>query len=150
MSFIDIPTGLEKTIYMDIANRLHSAAISLLREARKQDIDSGLTPERLSILSILVFTGPKTINQLAEMEQVSAPAITRTVKSLDKLGYVIKSRSKNDQRVVYVAATRKSQQVLEEARKNRVHTIGSRIRALDDEQLQILKQATEILSSLEQ
>ncbi|NVK21473.1 MAG: MarR family transcriptional regulator [Kangiellaceae bacterium] len=140
-----MPEGLEQNQCNDIANQLHSLAVNLLRDARKHDAQSGLTPERLSILSVLVFTGPKTINQLAEMEQVSAPAITRTVKSLEKLGYVIKSRSKNDQRVVYVAATRKSQQTLEDARKFRVKEIANRLQSLDSNQMQQIQNAINIL-----
>lgn len=145
MKKLDIPEGLEQNQCNDIANQLHSLAVNLLRDARKHDAQSGLTPERLSILSVLVFTGPKTINQLAEMEQVSAPAITRTVKSLEKLGYVIKSRSKNDQRVVYVAATRKSQQTLEDARKFRVKEIANRLQSLDSNQMQQIQNAINIL-----
>lgn len=100
-----------------VAERLYRLADHLLKDSKRYAQESGLTAERLSILAILVKTGPQTINKLAELERVSAPAITRTVKSLEKQGYVIKSRSKTDQRVVYVAPTRKSQQLLDETRR---------------------------------
>lgn len=100
-----------------IAERLFRLADHLLKDSKRYAQESGLTAERLSILAILVKSGPQTINKLAELERVSAPAITRTVKSLEKQGYVIKSRSKTDQRVVYVAPTRKSQQLLDETRR---------------------------------
>jgi len=44
-----------------IADRLHSAAIHLLRRVRKQDVLAGEGPARLSALSVLVFGGPKTL-----------------------------------------------------------------------------------------
>jgi len=40
-----------------VADRLHSAAIHLLRRVRKQDAASGEGPARLSALSVLVFGG---------------------------------------------------------------------------------------------
>lgn len=134
-----------KSNYTEVAEKLHSVAVHLLRNAKKHDQESGLTPERLSLLSILVYVGPQTINRLADMEQVSAPAITRTVKSLEKQGYVIKSRSKTDQRVVYVAPTRKSQQLLDETRRKRVERIEYLLEGAADEDLKQLKAAITIL-----
>lgn len=134
-----------KSNYTEVAEKLHSVAVHLLRNAKKHDQESGLTPERLSLLSILVYVGPQTINRLADMEQVSAPAITRTVKSLEKQGYVIKSRSKTDQRVVYVAPTRKSQQLLDETRRKRVDRIEYLLEGAADEDLKQLKAAITIL-----
>ena len=46
------------------ADRLHSAAIHLLRRVRRQDAASGLTAPRLSALSVVVFAGPVTLGQL--------------------------------------------------------------------------------------
>lgn len=134
-----------KSNYTEVAEQLHSVAVHLLRNAKKHDQESGLTPERLSLLSILVYVGPQTINSLAEMEQVSAPAITRTVKSLEKQGYVIKSRSKTDQRVVYVAPTRKSQQLLDETRRKRVERIEYLLEGAAVEDIKQLKAAITIL-----
>ena len=58
-----------------IADRLHSAAIHVLRRVRKQDAASGEGPARLSALSVLVFGGPMTLGQLAVAEQVKPPTM---------------------------------------------------------------------------
>ena len=50
---------------VSVADRLHSAAIHLLRRVRKQDTATGEGPARLSALSVLVFGGPKTLKELA-------------------------------------------------------------------------------------
>ncbi|GAA4348608.1 hypothetical protein GCM10023150_12160 [Kangiella taiwanensis] len=99
-----------------------------------------MTQERLDILNLLVTIGPKTINQLAEEEGVSAPAITRTIKGLEKLGYVIKSRSKTDQRVVFVAPTRKSQQVIESLRLQQQKYIDELLRGVSEDDLGLLSE----------
>lgn len=128
-----------------IAEKLLGLANHLSGDSRKDSLKSGLTAERLSILAILAGSGPQTINKLAEMEQVSAPAITRTVKSLEKQGYVIKSRSKTDQRVVYVAPTRKSQQLLDEARREKQGAIENLLQGVSSSDLQVLQKAMAIL-----
>lgn len=140
MSNLPLPTGMEDTSANQLANQLHSFAIHLLREARKSDLATGLTPERLSILSILVYAGSKTVNELAEMEQVSAPAITRIVKNLEKDGYVIKAKSKNDQRVVFVSATRKTKVLMEQARSERIERIQQKTKKLSEQQLSELSE----------
>ena len=56
-----------------VADRLHSAAIRLLRRLRREDDAMGLTAARASALSVLVFGGrPITLGALAQAEQVSA------------------------------------------------------------------------------
>ncbi len=62
-----------------VADRLHSAAIHLLRRVRKQDAATGEGPARLSALSVLVFGGPMTLGQLAAAEQVKPPTMSRIV-----------------------------------------------------------------------
>ena len=67
-----------------IADRLHSAAIHLLRRVRKQDAATGEGPARLSALSVLVFGGPMTLGQLAAAEQVKPPTMSRIVTGLER------------------------------------------------------------------
>ena len=62
-----------------VADRLHSAAIHLLRRVRQQDVATGEGPARLSALSVLVFGGPKTLGELAAAEQVKPPTMSRIV-----------------------------------------------------------------------
>ena len=52
------------------ADRLHSAAIHLLRSLRVEDQVSGLSGPRLSALSVIVFGGPLPMSALAAAEQV--------------------------------------------------------------------------------
>jgi hypothetical protein len=59
----------------EVADRLHSAAIHLLRRVRSTDVQTGVTPAQLSALSVLM-SGPKTLGQLAAAEQVRPPTIT--------------------------------------------------------------------------
>ena len=68
-----------------VADRLHSAAIHLLRRLRREDDASGQSAPRLSALSVLVFGGPQTIGALAAAEQVRVPTMSRVVAALGRV-----------------------------------------------------------------
>src|SRR5258705_8204330 len=88
-----------------IADRLHSAAIHLLRRLRLEDKAMGLTGPRASPLSVLVFRGSLTMRQLSEAEQVRRPTITRLVDRLERRGLVRRVTHAVDCRVQVVQAT---------------------------------------------
>jgi DNA-binding MarR family transcriptional regulator len=89
----------------DVAARLHSAAIRLLRLVRREDRESGLTGPRLSALSVLVFGGPTSLGALAAAEQVRAPTMTRIVESLVQAGLATREAEPGNRRQVRIAAT---------------------------------------------
>ena len=69
------------------ADRLHSAAIHLLRRVRKEDAIMAEAPARLSALSVLVFGGPMSLGELAAAEQVKPPTMSRVVAGLERLSH---------------------------------------------------------------
>src|SRR5438046_9815051 len=85
-----------RPVNLTVADRLHSAAIHLLRRLRRQDDALGLTPARASALSIMVFGGPVTLGQLAPAEQVSAPTTTRLVIGMERDGLVRRQEEPDD------------------------------------------------------
>ena len=97
---------------VEIANRLHSAAIHLLRRVRGQDETSGLSPARLSALSVVVFGGPVTLGRLASAERVTAPTMTRLVAALEADGLVSRRDDVRDRRVVWLSATAKGKKII--------------------------------------
>ena len=109
----------------EVAGRLHGAAIGLLRRARAADPEAGLTPARLSALSVLVFGGARSLGELAAAEQVTAPTMSRLVSWLEAAGYVTREAESADARVVTVRPTRKAVKALEAGRRRRVeHVLG--------------------------
>lgn len=144
-----IPDGLLDTRPARVANRLHSAAIHLLRRARIADRDTGVTPERLSVLSVIAFGGPRTVGELAEAEQVSAPAISRIVSALVEDGLARRERLRTDRRYVRIHATAEGRRLIEWARAHRLERIAEGLDRLDEDQLEALEAASEILETLE-
>jgi len=106
-----------------VAERLHSAAIHVLRYARQADRNGAIGPAQLSALSVLVYGGPRNLRELADAEQVAAPTMTRIVAALRRGGYVRLKRSPHDGRVVIVETTAKGSAALEKARAARLDLI---------------------------
>src|SRR5437764_14845610 len=84
----------------DLADRLHSAAIHLLRRLRREDDASGLPAPQLSALSVIVFGGPITLGALASAEQVRPPTITKLIAALEGAGLVERDVNDEDRPIV--------------------------------------------------
>ena len=131
-----------------VADRLHSAAIRLLRRLRLQDAASGIGPARLSALSVLVFGGPMTIGELAVAEQVKAPTMTRIVQGLEKQGLAKRETAAEDARSVRVRVTAKGARLLNAGRLRRIRSLAAQLDALDTGQLSTLAEAAECLHQI--
>src|SRR5918994_3154649 len=96
-----------------VADAMHSAAIHLLRGVRKEDVRSGLGPARLSALSVLVFAGPMRLSDLARIEQVKAPTMTKIVAGLEIRGLVRRRADAEDRRAVRLEPTARGTKLLQ-------------------------------------
>ncbi len=131
-----------------VADRLHSAAIHLLRRVRKQDVATGEGPARLSALSVLVFGGPKTLGELAAAEQVKPPTMSRIVAGLARSRLVEITADPQDARRMQIRATSKGTRLLQKGRQLRIAYLASHLDTLPPEELAKLGQAVEILRKL--
>src|SRR5436853_6425119 len=107
----------------EIADRLHSAAIHLLRRVRVRDRESGIGPAQLSALSVLVFGGPRSLGELADAEQVRPPTMSRIVAGLERAG-LIRRLETQDKRRVLLEATARGTRILQEGRGRRGGAFG--------------------------
>lgn len=114
-----------------LADQLHSAAIGLLRQLRREDDAIGITAPRLSALSVVVFLGPLTLGELASAEQVKPPTMTRIVTGLEEDGLVTRRDDASDGRLTQIQATAKGRRILAAGRARRVETLAAAVKALD-------------------
>jgi DNA-binding MarR family transcriptional regulator len=138
-------TRLKETFRLEVADRLHSAAIHLLRHARKQDVTAGTGPARLSALSVLVFGGPMTLGHLANAEQVKAPTMSRIVAGLERSELAKIVTDAADGRRIQVTATAKGRRLLQQARARRVELVAETLRGLDGAELETLLRAAKLV-----
>ncbi|HEX7024839.1 MAG TPA: MarR family transcriptional regulator [Gemmatimonadales bacterium] len=128
-----------------VADRLHSAAIHLLRLLRREDEASGLSAARLSALSVIVFGGPVTIGRLARAEQVRPPTMTRLVMGMEAEGLLVRSGDPEDGRVVWLRATPRGTRILREGRERRVAALARELERLSAADLALLARAAELM-----
>jgi len=131
----------------DVANRLHSAAIHLLRRARRTDPLTGVSPAQLSALSVLMG-GPKTLGDLAAAEQVRPPTMSRLVGEMERAGVARKVSDRNDGRVVRVHATPKGLRALSRGRAMRIEAIERLMSELDPDDLSVVERAVGTIEKL--
>jgi DNA-binding MarR family transcriptional regulator len=133
---------------IDLADRLHSAAIHVLRRVAREDATSGLGGSALSALSVVVFAGPITLGKLAEAERVRPPTMTRTVQGLEAAGLVRREQDADDRRIVNIHATDKGVEVLQAARARRVAALASSLESLGERDRRTLARAADLLERL--
>lgn len=128
-----------------VADALHSAAIHLLRGVRKEDEAAGVGPARLSALSVLVFAGSVRLTDLARIEQVRPPTMTKIVAGLEAAGLVRRRGDAEDARAVRLEATAKGTRLLQEGRRRRVTRLAAALEPLTTDELETVARAAAIL-----
>jgi DNA-binding MarR family transcriptional regulator len=133
---------------VETAGQIHSAAIHLLRKLRREDDASGLSAPRLSALSVIVFSGPIALGDLAAAEQVRPPTMTRIVDALAAQALITRIRNPQDRRSVQIAATRSGRTLLHAGRERRVHALAAQIALLSAREQKLLRDAADTLKKL--
>lgn len=131
-----------------VADRLHSAAIHLLRRLRVRDTESGIGPAQMSALSVLVFAGPRSLKELAAAEQVKPPTMSRIVAALVETGLVRAQAVGEDRRKLRLQPTSKGIAVMQEGRRRRIESLARALRARSPQELNVLKEAAELIDQI--
>lgn len=131
---------------LETADRIHSAAIRLLRMLRTADDETGLSAPRLSALSVLVFVGAQSLKSLARAEQVTPPTMSKLVAELEADGLVAKRPDKTDARAVRIEATAKGRAVMIAGRKRRLSVLRKRLAGFSAAELATLNRAAALMA----
>jgi len=130
-----------------LADRLHSAAIHLLRRVRVRDTASGVGPAQLSALSVVLFGGPRSLGELAAAEQVKAPTMSRIVAGLERSG-LVRRRPTDDKRRLRLQATAQGARILQQGRRRRVKLLAQALQSLNHAEIGRLEAMLEVLESI--
>jgi DNA-binding MarR family transcriptional regulator len=128
-----------------VADALHSAAIHLLRGVRQEDARTGIGPARLSALSVLVFAGPMRLTDLALIEQVKPPTMTKVIAGLEAAGLVGRRADPEDARAVRLEATARGSRLLQQGRRRRVQRLAAALQTLTLDELDVLARSAAII-----
>jgi DNA-binding MarR family transcriptional regulator len=132
----------------EIAALLHEQLARLTKQLRTIELPQGITPERLSALSVIAKRGSISVTALADKEMVRPATMSRMVSALVEGGLVKRSDDKNDGRGVLVSATPKGRRTYLRAREQRLHHFAEVLDSLNDEQLAAIRNLSSALERL--
>jgi len=127
-----------------LAGDLRLACMRISRRVRFESTGA-LPPHQFSVL-VRLDNVPSTPRELADIEKVSAPSMSRTVGSLVARGLVARQADPMDGRQVILSLTAEGRAVLHDIRRRRDEWMAIRLRSLLPGERAILVEATAILS----
>jgi DNA-binding MarR family transcriptional regulator len=133
-----------------LASALRISVARLSRRMRNErDPQSELLPVgQLSVLGALFRHGECTVGELAALERVQPPSMTRTVNCLADGGYVVRRRHETDGRQILVALSDTGRATVAADRRRRDAWLAQRLRELTLEERTVLRNAVPIIERL--
>ncbi|MEU2612884.1 MarR family transcriptional regulator [Micromonospora sp. NPDC007271] len=131
-----------------LAPQLRDAITRLNRRVRQARPVGDLTGSQLSALTSLQLAGALTPRELADVERVQPPTMTRIVAKLEERGLVQRTPHPTDGRQVILAATEGGRAVLEQFERARNEWLAGRLAALTEEERDTLRRAADILQGI--
>jgi DNA-binding MarR family transcriptional regulator len=132
----------------EIAALLHQQFARLSRRLRTLELPHGMTPERLSALSVIEKRGPISVTALADTEMVRPATMSRMITALVDEGLVKRTDDKNDGRGVLISVTPKGRRAYQRAQEQRLSRFAEILESLTDEQLTAMRHLSEALERL--
>lgn len=129
-----------------LAARLRLATTRLRRRLRRET-EGGLSPSSISALSSVVRLGPVGLSELAEVEQVRPPTMTRVAAGLEELGLVVRHRG-DDRRRAYLEATAAGRRLVQRNQRRKNAYLARRLRELSPAEVAALEQGVAIIEQL--
>lgn len=131
-----------------LAPQLRDAITRLNRRVRQARPVGDLTVTQLSALTSLKLAGALTPRELADVERVQPPTMTKIVAKLEERGLVQRTPHPTDGRQVILAATEGGRAVLDQFERARNEWLASRLAALTEEERDTLRRAADILQGI--
>jgi DNA-binding MarR family transcriptional regulator len=131
----------------ELAAHLRLVIMRLARQVRSQTV-AGLSPSLISALVTIERKGPLTLGQLAALERVKPPSVTRMVAALERAGLVRREPDPVDRRVARLSLTADGKRTVLRSRTRKTAYLARRLRELDDTELASLRQALPVLERI--
>jgi DNA-binding MarR family transcriptional regulator len=145
-----MPT-VEKVARTDagLASELRVSVMRLRRRlASERDPGNDLSLAAMAVLGSLFRHGDLTVGELAALERVQPPSMTRKVNGLEAGGYVTRRAHESDGRVVVVGLTESGRERIVADRRRRDEWLARQLRDLTPEEREVLRAAAPIIQKL--
>jgi DNA-binding MarR family transcriptional regulator len=132
---------------VELAAHLRLVIMRLARQLRSQTV-AGLSPSLISALVTIERKGPVTLGQLAALEHVKPPSVTRMVAARERAGLVRREPDPVDRRVARLSLTAEGKRTVVRSRTRKTAYLARRLRELDDAELASLRQVLPLLERI--
>ena len=139
---------VERTTALQQALGLREAITRLNRRLRQARPVGDLTMAQLSALTSLELAGALSPRELADVERVQPPTMTKIVGKLEERGLVARTPHPTDGRQVILSATELGQAVYAQFENTRNEWLASQLAALSPAERETLARASEILQKI--
>ncbi|HEY0318135.1 MAG TPA: MarR family transcriptional regulator [Solirubrobacterales bacterium] len=142
----------KNTPLTDSAARLRLAIVRTARRLRQEAASeaTGLTPTSTAALATIDRFGPLTPSELAEIERVKRPTVTRTLGCLEREGLVERTADPTDGRSSLVSVNAAGRERLRRLRRRKNAYLARRMRDLSADEVATLERASEILEQMQE
>ena len=123
------------------------AVMRLARRLRQESVGD-ITQSQLSALAVVDREGPLSLGDLAEIERVAPPSMTRIAARLEEQGWVVRTVDATDRRVARLRISDSGRALLKETRSRRDAYLATRLRGLPVDDLEVLGRALPLLERL--
>jgi DNA-binding MarR family transcriptional regulator len=131
-----------------LASELRVSVMRLARRLRLERSSEDYTLNQLSAMAVLDREGDLTVGELAAIERVKPPSMTRTVNCLVDAGLALRKPHDTDRRQVLVGLTELGGAVLAEDRRRREQWLSRQLEQLELADRQLLARVAPLLDSL--
>ena len=128
-------------------DRLRLVLLRVARRIRTSSVEE-LTPSQLAVLSTVERNGRITIGEIADIEHVKPPSVSKIVAALEHTGFVAREPDDRDRRCVFITATSAGMTYLESVRAAGRTWLASQLAELDDADVRELSAALPALERL--
>ena len=139
---------MTEAVDLELATRLRVGVMRLARRLRHEGSQGDITPSQLAALATVDKRGPLTLGELAQLERVQPPSMTRIVAHLADAELVTRSPDPSDGRVVLVATTKAGRAHLTVTRKRRDAWLEEHLRTLSSDERDALARAADVIERL--
>jgi DNA-binding MarR family transcriptional regulator len=135
----------------DHAQLASTLRLSLLRAARRlraQRVNTTATLSQLSALATICKSGPLSAGEIAAIERVQPPSMTKILASLEQAGWIERTSQPEDRRQSIIAITPAGRDLLAEETRARDEWLAKRLVEFSVDDLRKLDEAIEVLDRL--
>jgi DNA-binding MarR family transcriptional regulator len=145
-----MPPDAKDTSLTDAASQLRLGIVRTARRLRQEAAAeaTGLTPTSTAALATIERHGPLTPSELALLERVRRPTVTRTLGCLEREGLIERTPDPDDGRSALVSVNGAGRERLRRLRGRKNAYLAKRMRDLPAADVATLERAAEILEGM--